>query len=315
MDKGVDLSKTVYINTLSDYIRDLMKELDEIDSSLVKHKSFLNSLENRKAEINVEIARVRKRINEIDKSNSLEEMGMKDPLSKHNAKVLGEADKKVDIVSNEISELEKQYMDSNSYSEKMIIKNKIDFKNKQLEMLYSKRIKIAKRQRTMMIAKNKIESLRSRGTNKQQVKVARAEAKAEEINAKIEASVESDNPLDALIENARDIQKKYYIRKAENARNMLEKMDNRSYINGARAIAAAKVKLDKLKEIMKSNEVGNNLTTENTTEPMTPPTVEESQPVVNTQDNKPEETAAEMANVQTDFDIGVAALTGGSIGR
>jgi len=315
MDSGVKLSKNVYVDALTTYIQDLQRELEDIESSLDKHKIFLGNLENRKAEISMEIERVKMRIGEIHNGKTLEEMGMGDPLSEHNANALTNSDKKIDTIEKEMSELKKQYSESDNFTEKMIIKNKIEFKDKQLDMLYKKRIKIGKRQRTIVLAKNKIESLRSRGINKQQVKVAKAEAKAEEINAKIEASVESDDPLAALIENARDAQKKYYQRKAENARAVLEKMDNHSFIKGARAIAVARVGIEKLREIIKNNEMNDTLTADRTNTPATPPGAGESQdnetPVV----DKPGETAAEMASAPTAFDLEVARLTGRTVGQ
>ncbi len=313
MDSGVNVSKSVYLKTLSDYISDLQAELDTIEDSLVKHKSFLNGLDNRKAEISMEIERVKMRMSEISKSESLEQMGLNDPLSQHNAKALTEADKKVEAISKEMTELKKQYAETNDYTEKAIIKNKINFKDRQLELLYQKRVKIGKRQRTIMLAKNKIEKLRSSGAIKQQINVAKAEAKAEEIDAKIEASVESDNPIAALLENANELKKSYYLRKAENARTVLEQMDNKSFIKGARAIGADKAKMEKLRERMKTGEVKENLETSKPEQSVTPPSAE-PKPTETPEAEKEQETAKEMVDVQADFDIGVAALTGGAKG-
>ena len=121
VEYGVQVTKNVYIDNLNQYIKDLNDELEEINRSLAKHKSFFNGLENRKAEISMEIERVRSKISEISKSTDLSEIGMDGALSSINSEALTETRGKENDAKEELNELKEQYKNAESVTEKMII--------------------------------------------------------------------------------------------------------------------------------------------------------------------------------------------------
>lgn len=251
MNPGVEITKTVYVSTLNEYIKDLYKELEKINDSLAKHKSFLNGMENRKAEISMEIERVRSRIEQLNSAKDLSELGMDGPLATHYSEALTENAEQTMEAKAEIQKLQQELRNTDDISERMVIQRKIEYQKRQYDMLLRKKIKLGKRQRTIVLAKSKIEKIKGKGMIKAGSKAAIAEAKADEIQAKIDASPNSDNILSTIIEKGREVRVNYYRRKAENARKVLEMMDNKTFIKGARAIAIAKNKASKLSERMK----------------------------------------------------------------
>ncbi len=249
-DTGFETTQKVYIDSLVRYIKNLTEELDHLNNELAKQKSFENHLESRKAEVTTELERAKLKVAEVSKAQDLSDLNMDGPVSTHNSEKISEIDEKTDAIKKDVEKLEDELEKATSMTDKMVIQKKIEFKEKEMARLRQKTIKLARRQRDIIIVKTKIERLKNRGFVKQQVKVATAEAKADSIQQKIDASANNDNIVSTLIEKTREARVKYYRSKAENAREVLEKMDNKSFIKGARAIAIARAKAEKLREKM-----------------------------------------------------------------
>lgn len=250
MNDGFESTKFIYTDSLKRYITDLQNELEHINNDLTRHKSFINNIENRKAEITAELERLTIKLKEVSKAQNLEELGMDNAFSQHNSEKMDELSEQYDVVEKEIDKLTAQKNKTDDFSEKMVLDTKIKIKENELNKLHKKSIKLGKRQRTMIIAKNRIEKIKTSGIVKQSAKVAKAEAKAEAIQEKIDSSKESDGILSTLVEKTREAKVNYYKRKAEKAREVLDKMDGKSFIKGARAIAIAKVNAEKLRNRM-----------------------------------------------------------------
>lgn len=247
MNDGFESTKFIYTDSLKRYITDLQNELEHINNDLTRHKSFINNIENRKAEITAELERLTIKLKEVSKAQNLEELGMDNALSQHNSEKMDELSEQYDTVEKEIAKLTAQKNNTDDFAEKMVLDTKIKIKENELNRLHKKSIRLGNRQRTMIIAKNNIEKIKTRGIVKQSAKVATAEAKAEAIQEKINSSKESDGVVSTLIEKAREVKVSYYKRKAEKAREILNQMDGKSFIKGARAIAIAKVNAEKLR--------------------------------------------------------------------
>ena len=209
-ESGFETTQRIYLDSLNRYVKDLVNELEYISNGLAKQKSFINSVENRKAELTMELERVKQKIAEVSKAKDLSDLNMDGVISTHNSQKLSEIDEKSDEIRQEVQQLEEEYKKTTDSTERMIIQSKIQYKEQELRKLYKKSLKIGKRQRSIIIAKNRFDKLKSRGMMKQQAKVAEDETKAEVIQDRIDASKNSDNIVSTMVEKVREARVSYY---------------------------------------------------------------------------------------------------------
>ena len=253
-DNGVEKTKNIYLGSLTKYVNELRNELNSVNKSITRSRVFTNRLENRKAELTLEIENTLAKINNIQNSKNLEEMGIDTELTEHYSEKLGENSEEIEETKEKIDELKKDLETVDNVQDKVIIENKIVLLERELKKLKKKDIKFSNRQRSLVIKKDKLNRLRERGFRKQTEKVIKAEMKAEKNQDKIDNS-KSDGVVSNALNAVREVKASYYKKKAFKAREVLNNMDGHSWIKGARAIAVAKTYTDKLRNNLSKDDV------------------------------------------------------------
>ena len=252
-DSGVETTKKIYVTSLVKYVNDLKNELAGVNRSITRSRVFTNGLENRKAELTLEINNTLEKINKIQNSNSLGEMGVDTALTEHYSEKLSENAEEIEEVKDKINELNNELETVDNVKDKILIENKITLLERELRKLNKKEIRFSNRQRSLIIKKDSLNKLRERGFRKETEKMIKAEMKAEKNQDKIDNS--KDGVVSDVLNSVREMKVSYYRRKAERTREVLKRMDGHSWIKGARAIAITKTYVDKLKNSFPKDEV------------------------------------------------------------
>lgn len=252
-DNGIETTKNLYLGSLIKYVNELKNELAGVNKNITRSRVFTNRLENRKAELTLEIENTLQKIDRIQKSNSLDEMGVDTALTEHYAEKLSENEEKINELKDNIGELNDQLEKVDNVEDKILIENKIDLMEKQLKKLNAKEIKFSNRQRSLVLKKDKLNELKNRGIRKQEEEVLKAEIKAQRNQFKIDNS--GDGVISNVLNTVREAKVSYYKRKASNAKEVLKRMDGHSLIKGARAIAISKTYADKFRKKFAKDDV------------------------------------------------------------
>lgn len=241
-------TKIIYVNVLARELSRLQSELPHVRYMANQSKIISEYYMKRELSLNAQIDQVKK---EIEKAKNGEftmipEKGNK--VSRIDSKltdVVDEADK----LNNEISELSEQAANTNDSIEKTKLLAEIRTKSARLRKLQTKRIKFSNRQRSVLIRKNKKESLKRRVLAEQEVRVARSEMKAKEADEK-QMNLKENFVNDLVVDKALDVKRRANEWKASFDRDVLDNMRNSKFvgIKGARAMAIAKTAGQRLRD-------------------------------------------------------------------
>ena len=241
-------TKIIYVNVLARELSRLQSELPHVRYMANQSKIISEYYMKRELSLNAQIDQVKK---EIEKAKNGEftmipEKGNK--VTRIDSKltdVVDEADK----LNNEISELSEQAANTNDSIEKTKLLAEIRTKSARLRKLQTKRIKFSNRQRSVLIRKNKKESLKRRVLAEQEVRVARSEMKAKEADEK-QMNLKENFVNDLVVDKALDVKRRANEWKASFDRDVLDNMRNSKFvgIKGARAMAIAKTAGQRLRD-------------------------------------------------------------------
>lgn len=241
-------TKIIYVNVLARELSRLQSELPHVRYMANQSKILSEYYMKRELSLNAQIDQVKK---EIEKAKNGEftmipEKGNK--VTRIDSKLTDVVDE-TDKLNNEISELSEQAANTNDSIEKTKILAEIRTKSARLRKLQTKRIKFSNRQRSVLLRKNKKESLKRRVLAEQEVRVARSEMKAKEADEK-QMNLKDTFVNDLVVDKALDVKRRANEWKASFNRDVLDNMRNSKFvgIKGARAIAIAKTAGQRLRD-------------------------------------------------------------------
>ena len=241
-------TKIIYVNVLARELSRLQSELPHVRYMANQSKIMSEYYMKRELSLNAQIDQVKK---EIEKAKNGEftmipEKGNK--VTRIDSKLTDVVDE-TDKLNNEISELSEQAANTNDSIEKTKILAEIRTKSARLRKLQTKRIKFSNRQRSILLRKNKKESLKRRVLAEQEVRVARSEMKAKETDEK-QMNLKDNFVNDLVVDKALDVKRRANEWKASFDRDVLDNMRNSKFvgIKGARAIAIAKTAGQRLRD-------------------------------------------------------------------
>ena len=241
-------TKIIYVNVLARELSRLQSELPHVRYMANQSKIISEYYMKRELSLNAQIDQVKK---EIEKAKNGEftmipEKGNK--VTRIDSKLTDVVDE-TDKLNNEISELSEQAANTNDSIEKTKLLAEIRTKSARLRKLQTKRIKFSNRQRSVLIRKNKKESLKRRVLAEQEVRVARSEMKAKEADEK-QMNLKENFVNDLVVDKALDVKRRANEWKASFDRDVLDNMRNSKFvgIKGARAMAIAKTAGQRLRD-------------------------------------------------------------------
>lgn len=241
-------TKIIYVNVLARELSRLQSELPHVRYMANQSKIISEYYMKRELSLNAQIDQVKK---EIEKAKNGEftmipEKGNK--VTRIDSKLTDVVDES-DKLNNEISELSEQAANTNDSIEKTKLLAEIRTKSARLRKLQTKRIKFSNRQRSVLIRKNKKESLKRRVLAEQEVRVARSEMKAKEADDK-QMNLKENFVNDLVVDKALDVKRRANEWKASFDRDVLDNMRNSKFvgIKGARAMAIAKTAGQRLRD-------------------------------------------------------------------
>ena len=241
-------TKIIYVNVLARELSRLQSELPHVRYMANQSKIMSEYYMKRELSLNAQIDQVKK---EIEKAKNGEftmipEKGNK--VTRIDSKLTDVVDES-DKLNNEISELSEQAANTNDSIEKTKLLAEIRTKSARLRKLQTKRIKFSNRQRSVLLRKNKKESLKRRVLAEQEVRVARSEMKAKEADEK-QMNLKDNLVNDLVVDKALDVKRRANEWKASFDRDVLDNMRNSKFvgIKGARAIAIAKTAGQRLRD-------------------------------------------------------------------
>ena len=241
-------TKIIYVNVLARELSRLQSELPHVRYMANQSKIMSEYYMKRELSLNAQIDQVKK---EIEKAKNGEftmipEKGNK--VTRIDSKLTDVVDE-TDKLNNEISELSEQAANTNDSIEKTKLLAEIRTKSARLRKLQTKRIKFSNRQRSVLIRKNKKESLKRRVLAEQEVRVARSEMKAKEADDK-QMNLKENFVNDLVVDKALDVKRRANEWKASFDRDVLDNMRNSKFvgIKGARAMAIAKTAGQRLRD-------------------------------------------------------------------
>lgn len=241
-------TKIIYVNVLARELSRLQSELPHVRYMANQSKIISEYYMKRELSLNAQIDQVKK---EIEKAKNGEftmipEKGNK--VTRIDSKLTDVIDE-TDKLNNEISELSEQAANTNDSIEKTKLLAEIRTKSARLRKLQTKRIKFSNRQRSVLIRKNKKESLKRRVLAEQEVRVARSEMKAKEADDK-QMNLKENFVNDLVVDKALDVKRRANEWKASFDRDVLDNMRNSKFvgIKGARAMAIAKTAGQRLRD-------------------------------------------------------------------
>lgn len=241
-------TKIIYVNVLARELSRLQSELPHVRYMANQSKIISEYYMKRELSLNAQIDQVKK---EIEKAKNGEftmipEKGNK--VTRIDSKLTDVIDE-TDKLNNEISELSEQAANTNNSIEKTKLLAEIRTKSARLRKLQTKRIKFSNRQRSVLIRKNKKESLKRRVLAEQEVRVARSEMKAKEADDK-QMNLKENFVNDLVVDKALDVKRRANEWKASFDRDVLDNMRNSKFvgIKGARAMAIAKTAGQRLRD-------------------------------------------------------------------
>jgi chromosome segregation ATPase len=160
-----------------------------------------------------------------------------------------EVNEEAQKIADEIDSLESQARSTEDSLEKNTLMAEARSKEKKLRQLQSRRIKFSNRQRSVLLRKNKKESLKRRVLAQQEVRAARHEMKAREANDK-QMNLEESFVNDLVVDKALEVKRRTNEWKASFDRDVLNNMRNSKFvgIKGARAMAIAKTAGQRLRD-------------------------------------------------------------------
>ena len=233
-------TKNIYLDVLERELRRLQSELPHVRDMASQSKAMNEYYAQREIMLTSQIEQVKK---EMEKAKN-NEFGMDfendTKVAKIDSKITDVKDE-ADDLSNEIDELRSIAANTDDRIEKGIILADIRTKENRLRELQRKRIKFSNRQRSILLRKNKKESLKRQMIAKQEAKVARSEIKARDADEK-QMNLKEGFVNDLVVDKALDVKRRTNEWKASFDRDVLENLKESKLvgIKGARAIAIAK---------------------------------------------------------------------------
>lgn len=233
-------SETNYVKVLNSRIKDLEAEIYQTKQSFENAKLFAGHLEDRIAGLEVQLQKEKEKLEKFNVT--------KDPnLNKLEEAVVDHYDEKIDNNNEKISELQEDIkgledlrgkLESNS--EKKRIYKKIENKRKRIQELKDKNVKFSTRQRTVLVAKEKVSSLKDSILSNQEGKVNVAQQKLNDVEAVRETL--GREAVDGIVDKAYAIKGMYYKIKLGYRTTVLETMKkaNQIFIKGAKDVLIPK---------------------------------------------------------------------------
>ena len=241
--------------TKSEYIGVLLRELERLQLELphVKERDNQSKMMHeyytqRELVLSTQIDQIKK---EIEKAKN-NEFSMipegNNRITRIDSKIT-EVNEEAQRIADEIDSLERQARSAEDSLEKNTLLAEARSKEKKLRQLQSRRIKFSNRQRSVLLRKNKKESLKRRVLAQQEVRAARHEMKAREADDK-QMNLEKGFVNDLVVDKALEVKRRTNEWKASFDRDVLDNMRNSKFvgIKGARAMAIAKTAGQRLRE-------------------------------------------------------------------
>ena len=233
-------TKSAYLDVLTRELARLQAELPHVKEMVNQSKAMNEYYAQREIMLTSQIGQVKKEI-EKARNNEFSMINENDTkVTKIDSK-LEEVNDEADELFNEIDSLKREAASTEDTLEKSIILADIKSKESRLRKLQSKRIKFSNRQRSILLHKNKKESLKRRVLAKQEAKIARSEAKAREADEK-QMNLNESFVNDLVVDKVLDAKRRSNEWKASFDRQVLDNLKDSKFvgIKGARAIAIAK---------------------------------------------------------------------------
>lgn len=243
-----DDTKNIYIDVLARELSRLQSELPHVRYMATQSKVMNDYYTKRELMLTNQIDQVKKEI-EMARNNEFSfDIDNDRKASKTNEK-LNEVTEEAAVLSDEISLLRDRAANTDDSIEKDAIIIDINSKEKRLRELQSKRIKFSNRQRSILLRKNKKESLKRGMIAKQEAKVAVSEAKAKDADEK-QMNLKEGFVNDLVVDKVLDVKRKSSEWKASFDRAVLDNLKNSKFvgIKGARAMAIAKTAGQRLRD-------------------------------------------------------------------
>ena len=247
MDNGQELEnlKKNFISVIDDEIRRLTELSNIIENQSNKVTKFLDNVRSEKERTDAQIRILEEHKREIEQGNYNLGSG---PITERLEEKIVEKENLANSLQSQIDALEqRKETEDLTDSEKSIIDTQISYKKSVIDKLNKKTTKLSNRQKSIVLRKVRLRELKDRMIAKQQVRVAKNEAKVETLEAAQDSL--GDGVIDSLKGRALETKQSYHEWKAGFDRDVLDKLQNSRLtgIAGARAIAIGKVALDRLR--------------------------------------------------------------------
>lgn len=244
-----DQTKSEYIGVLLRELERLQLELPHVKDMAKQSKLMNEHYTQKELMITSQISQVKK---EIEKARN-NEFGMipegDNRITRIDSKIT-EANDEIHEVAEDIDSLERKAGLTEDSVERMALLAEMRSKEKRLRQLQRKNVKFSNRQRSILLRKNKKESLKRRVLAEQEARVAMSEMKAADLDRK-QTDIDDEKFLNALVvEKVLDVRRRANEWKASFDRKVLDNMRNSKFvgIKGARAMAIAKTAGQRLRD-------------------------------------------------------------------
>lgn len=241
-------TKSIYIDVLQRELARLKAELPHVQNMLNQTKFMNEYYTKRELMINAQIDQVKKEIEQAKNNDFTMIPDKENSVTKIDSK-LDEVEEETNLIVSDIESLKKQAEATNDSIEKGIILSDIRSKSDELRKLQSKRIKFSNRQRSILLRKNKKESLKRSVLAKQEANVIRSEIKARDADCK-QMNLEDNFVNDLVVDKVLDVKRRSNEWKASFDRQVLDNLKKSKFvgIKGARAMAIAKTAGQRLRD-------------------------------------------------------------------
>ncbi len=243
-----DETKAIYLDVLNRELNRLQSELPHVKDMANQSKAMNDYYTQRELMIVSQIEQVKKEI-EKAKNNEFSMISDKDTKIEKIDSKISEVNEEADKLYSEIDSLRRAADSAEDSLEKTRLLAKAKSKQKRLEELQSKRIKFSNRQRSILLRKNKKESLKRKMIAKQEIAIAKNEVKAKEAYDK-QMHLEDNFVNDLVVDNALEVKRRSNEWKVSFNRDVLDNLKESKLvgIKGARAIAIAKTAGQRLRD-------------------------------------------------------------------
>ena len=244
-----DTTKSIYIGVLLRELEGLKAELPHVRDMANHSKSMHDYFTERELMLTAQIDQVKQ---EIEKAKN-DEFSMIPEKESQVTKIDSKLSEVIDEsqqLTEEISTLNEAAANTTDSLEKSRLLAEARAKTIKLRDLQSKRTKFGNRQRSILLKKNKKESLKRKMIAKQEAIVVKSEMKAADI-AKKQDNLDDDKFLNALVvDKVLEVRRRASEWKASFDKDVLENLKNSRFvgIKGARAIAIAKTAGQRLRD-------------------------------------------------------------------